>query len=136
MTQELKYLTVEMIDALLESIGRRPGIIAESEYYTPRGCCAMGALGYDAQGEYSTSLRRKRAENLGIRTEHILFGPERLISFESESFVGTPQERKAHMLNYLREQRDLKCCDWVPAPKEKVPVKSTADAVVMELNGK
>lgn len=123
MTEELEGLTLEAIDTLIESIEPRPGLIAQGSFSNQNGCCAIGSLGYDEKDEYDMCRRYVLARRIGLFT-----GSWRahVISLENEIFVGTNEARKEHMLNYLAEQRAFKCCDWVPAPKERVPARRNA----------
>ena len=121
---EVTNLRLDAIDALSSAISRQPGLITGA-YHFDGGVCAIGSLGCNDDGKY-TFERKCAAENYLKFDTYNGGGADVIV--KNDSFVGTPQERKQHMIDWLHEQRNYKCCDWVPAPIERVnrkPVKST-----------
>ncbi len=120
--EEVKDLTVAAIDWLIEGIGKEDGLI-RGFYDLGRRHCALGAIGFE---EATTSPRcrvRSRARHLGLIDYHgfSLTHAAQCVTNCNDHYVGSPEERKTHVLAWLREQRALKCSDWTAPIKEVVP---------------
>ena len=119
MIKELEGLTLDVIDALLESVSQRSGLLnGIDSFHTSEGCCTLGSLGYNQQGVYSDTLRWRRMCELNFRS-----GVDVDIFQISTQYGSTKCERKTYMLNWLRKQRALKCSGWTPHPIERVPAR-------------
>lgn len=130
--QEVEGLTVAAIDWIAGSISAVPRLIRK-KFRLDGDVCALGAAGFYGFMD-SLTLQKAIEVELAVRNDdprrtwarpswdgYAYTEATSAIADCNNEFLGTCEERKTHVLSWLRAQRDMKCSDWMAPIKEVVP---------------